>query len=566
MQSGSQPVTTLENRSLGLGFGKNNHFYVRLSEPNKLMIGELPFPSEVMMEFREALQVEITKAKADKTAAANITTILTRVLEKDYQQDDVKNMVSLSLALIIPDVLVDANITRLNEHALPKMMKDADLKRMLGKGLNKFFIFKDDGNLDFLVGMGKNNAPVYKPDVYFNYDDMQNEDNQTTREDAQISQRFLKSLIVSKYIKEFGIPANMQNNERMIDEWKNKIVKEQLAVILYDLTGNIPKEIQLKNIHPKINLSDNDIYAYLVPAIIDRMKDEDLQTAASRVAGHLAVTDFKPLAYEDYARLQLKLAPQAASLTNANQRSLQFFTQPGGEAKNDSGLDFRGKKYQFQHTHIHFEKDGEEKEFVVKNTQGEVLNFDGEVHTVFEYTPPEKVGKTNRQKRMIAVHYPLKVEGGDNADVQELLSDIDVNKQKWEAEVKQWENRENKQDNAAKPRLNLAKMLDFGKVFLNSLNDQSEKGQLLHHSWASWRSGTHAFKSGLRFIISTQPIRVSQAQYDKLKKVFGEMRNDLKEEEILDPIDRKAGWRKERTALTQKLSHLMTSKPGIQLR
>jgi hypothetical protein len=395
---------------------------------------------------------------------------------------------------------------------------------------------------------------------------MPNEDNHALREEAQISQRFLKSLIVSKYIKEFGIPENMQDDERMIDEWKNTIVKEQLAVILYDLTGNIPKEIKLNNIHPKINLSDNDIYAYLVPAIIDRMKDEDLQVAASHVAEHLAVTDFKPVAYEDYANLQLKLTPQAANLTNANQRSLQFFTRPGSEAKDEGGLDFRGKKYQFQHTHIHFEKDGEEKEFVVKNPQGEVMNFDGEVHTVFEYTPPEKAGKTNRQKRLVAVHYPLQVTGSDNTDVQELLSDIDVNKQKWEEEVKQWESRENKQDNAPKPRLNLAKMLDFGKIFLNSLNEQSEKGQLLHYPWASWRSGTHAFQSGLRFIISTQPIRVSQAQYDKLKNVFGEMRNDLKEEEILDPIDRKAGWRKERTALTQALSHLMTSKAGLQLR
>ena len=83
---------------------------------------------------------------------------------------------------------------------------------------------------------------------------------------------------------------------------------------------------------------------------------------------------------------------------------------------------------------------------------------------------------------------------------------------------------------------------------------------MLHYPWASLRSATHAFQSGLRFIISNKPIIISQKQYNQLKAIFGEMRNDLSEEEILDPIDRKAGWRKPRTALTEELTNLLNLK------
>ncbi len=562
---------SLQNRSLGLGFGKNNHFYVRLGEPNKLMINELPLPPEVITELQKSLQVEIKKATDNKgkKSSASIdgtifSTVLTNILKKHYKEEDISNMVSNTLALIMPDVLVDVNITRLNEHILPKAMKDSELKELLAFGLNKFFMFSAAGDLDFCTGIGKNNAPLYRPDTYFNYDDMQNEEHDSVREEAQISQRFLKSLIVSKYIKDFGIPANIKE-EKEIDEWKNKILKEQLAVIFYDLTGKMPHGININDIKPKINLQDNDVYAYLVPAIMDRMGDDHLKKASSRIANYLSVTDFKPLSSDKYAELQLKLASKGVNLVNTNQRSLQFFPHARTE-QDDSGLDFRGKKYQFQHTHIHFEKDGEEKEFVVKDKDGTVLKFDGEVHSVFEYIPAEKEGKTDRQKRLIAVHYPLKVDkekNSDNPDIQELLDSIDANEKNWIEEVRKWENRANKNDHKPKPLL-IPVELDFGKVFLNSLNEQSAKGQLLHHSWASLRSGTHGFKSGLRFIISTQPIHISETQYNKLKKIFGKMRTDLKEEEILDPIDRKAGWRKARTTLVKELTQLAKQAPAFR--
>jgi hypothetical protein len=601
MQSSNQSAPSLQNRSLGLGFGKNNHFYVRLGEPNKIMINELPFPSEIIADIQQTVEAAIRKAiqnKGKKSSGAvdNIAfpTIFENVLKKYYKEEVVSNMLPYTLALIIPDILVDVNITRLNEHILPEAMKDTALKNVLGAGLNRFFLFDTDGNLDFSIGVGKNAAPIYKSDSYFSYDAMQDEQSDVVREEAQISQRFLKSLIVSKYVKDFGFPAEIKEIEKQIqkirndsnlsteiieqkikeyeikiDDWKNQIVKDQLAVIFYDLTGKKPAGINLNNINPKINLKDNDIYAYLVPAIMDRLSDEQLKQVSTRIASHLAITDFKPLSSEKYEKLQLKLPPQEANITNANQRSLQFFTKPNGEEENDSGLDFRGKKYQFQHTHIHFEKDGEEQEFVVKGKDGKTINFDGEVHSVFDYTPPEKEGKTNRQKRLIAVHYPLKVDKGgstDNPNVQELLDDVDANKQKWQEEINKWAHRENKNDGTPKPRLNLVKLLDFGKVFLNSMNEQSEKGQLLHFPWASWRSGTHGFRSGLRFIVSTQPIHVSETQYNKLKEIFGQMRNDLKEEEILDPIDRKAGWRKERIELTKELSHLMKETPQFRAR
>jgi hypothetical protein len=560
----------LANRSLGLGFGKNNHFYIRKNEPNKLMVNELPFPAEILTEFRLLLNIEIKKMSAnketgDKNDGRLFSTILTSVLQNHYSDEIVANMVANTLALTIPDLLVDSNITRLNEHLLPRAMKDPVLKKLLGLGLNKFFMFSEEGELDFSIGIGGNNAPYYRPEAYFNFVDMQHD---KVREQAQISQRFLKSLVVSKYIKEFGIPEHLKD-EKEIDNWKNKILREQLAVIFYDLTGRPPKGMNINRINPKINLQDNDVYAYLVPAIMDRMSDEHLKISASHMANYLSLTDFKPLSSENYAKLNLKLSPQKAQASNENRRAFQFFPEAPVSVKDEEGLAFRGKKYKFQHTHIHFEKDGEEKEFVVKDAMGRAISFAGEIHSVFEYTPPEKQGKINRQKRLIAVHYPLEVvedvagENAANLNIQELLDDIAANKQKWNEKIEQWQNRGNKNDGEPKPRLNLEKALDFGKVFLKSLNEQSQNGELLHHTWASLRSSTHGFNSGLRFIISLKPIQVSENQYLKLKEVFGEMRKDLTEAEILDPIDRKAGWRKERTALISELTDLMQQSPAL---
>jgi hypothetical protein len=157
---------------------------------------------------------------------------------------------------------------------------------------------------------------------------------------------------------------------------------------------------------------------------------------------------------------------------------------------------------------------------------------------------------------IVAVGSPLQITDTSNPAIQELLDTVNQIDQDMKAAGSK------KPDNYF---LHLQRRIDFGKVFMNSINMQSEN-ELIYHSWASLRSGTHGFQSGLRFIISTQPVTVSRAQYDALKELFGKMRTNLQEDEILDPIDRKAGWRKERTVLTNELQNLtkITMKPGAR--
>ncbi len=366
-------------------------------------------------------------------------------------------------------------------------------------------------------------------------------------------------------MKDYGIPADLHSKDELL-AWKNKILSEQLAVIYYDLTGQNPSGLDLSKVYPKIKLSDNQVYAYLVPAVLDRLPDASLQQASLLIAAHLACTDLKPIAHEHYFQAQITTVEEQISMTNENRRSLQFFTHPDKSASNHSTLKWRDKTYRFQHTHIHFEHNGEEKEYEIKDVNGTIMRFDGEVHNVFEYVLPKEEGKSAPRKRLIAVGSPLKIVDKPNQDIQSLLDKVKISEQqwqqdvlRWQTEVTLWENRANKNDSSkkpAKPILNLEQHLDFGKVFMNSLNAQSEHNELIYHSWASLRSGTHGFQSGLRFIMSTKPLQVSKEQYDVLKKLFGEMRTNLQEEEILDPIDRKAGWRKERTTLIEELRRI----------
>ena len=62
---------------------------------------------------------------------------------------------------------------------------------------------------------------------------------------------------------------------------------------------------------------------------------------------------------------------------------------------------------------------------------------------------------------------------------------------------------------------------------------------------------------------------MSKAQYSDLKEIFGDMNKNLNEEDKLDPIDRKAGYRTPRSllykSLEEKVVTLLRSKKSFTL-
>ena len=529
-------------RNLGLGFGEGNQFTISLNEPNRPMINPLPFSTEVMDEIRKSLQEKIhtaEKAKKDKqpvTKVRLIEDVLVPIF-KQHNFDDatIKKIIPNALALFIPDVLVDMNITHLAKHAIPDAMKNSDFRQLAAEGFKHFVQYSSEGKAEFFNGTR-----------YVNAAKIENE------EEAQVSLRFLRSIIVSKFMKDNPTLVPMQN----VEQWKNKVFEEQLGFLYNQLTGQNPPGMDLEKINPKINLTDNQVYAYLIPAILDRMSDENLKKAASLITQYLDIRDFKPIAFKEYFNPEIKMTAESVNLSNQNKRSLQFFAQSNKGGSANSTLSVRDKLYRFQHTHMHFEKDGEEKEYQVRDRAGNLIRYDGEVHNVFEYILPKEANETTPRKRLVALGSPLQIVSQSNPAIQELLD-----------EVKKIEEASQNTENKIPENyfLRLQKKIDFGKVFMSSINAQNND-QLIHHSWASLRSSTHGFQSGLRFIISTQPIQVSLEQYDALKKLFGVMRTNLQEDEILDPVDRKAGWRKERTHLSDELHHLVGRSPSLAAR
>jgi hypothetical protein len=382
-------------RNLGLGFGEGNQFTISLNEPNRAMINELPLPVQVMDDIRITLQENIAaaadakKAKRQITKTLFINDVLIPILEKHhYQNDDIHKIISTALALFIPDVLVDMNITRLSKRAIPGVMKNPALSSLVATGLKKFFKYNDDGKLAFYTGE-KDAQPTYAIPVEIKEE-----------EEAQVSLRFLRSIIVSKYMKDN--PGLVPKEG--IEQWKNKIFEEQLGFLYSELTGANPPGVDLANINPKLNLTDNLVYAYLIPAILDRMNDADLKKAVVLIAPYLDITYFKSIAIKNYFQPEIKMAEETVSLSNENKRSLQFFAQANKAGSVNSTLALRDKVYKFQHTHIHFEKDGEEKEYQIKDKNGQLIQFDGEVHNVFEYVLPKETAQATPRKRLVAVY------------------------------------------------------------------------------------------------------------------------------------------------------------------
>jgi len=234
--------------------------------------------------------------------------------------------------------------------------------------------------------------------------------------------------------------------------------------------------------------SSNLLRAYLLPAVLEVMDAKDREFVAKKMAERLLPKHFQMLVDPLYFQVQLQSRHHPIAL-NSNGRSLRFFPQSA-----ESRAHFRGKEWTLDHTHIHFELDGEEREYVLEPSPFQVA---GEVHTVFS-----RVSKQGYKKYM-AVGMPLTI-GAPNKVLRRLFTQ-------------------------KVPSFN------FQNIFMAGFDPNTA----LYHSWASLQSKTPAFQDGLRFAISPKPMELSQDQYKRLKALFGEM-SDLDPAKVLNPIDRKA--------------------------
>lgn len=327
--------------------------------------------------------------------------------------------------------------------------------------------------------------------------------------------RFLHSIIASKYQLFSGDDVETEISKKLNE------LNESLSI-------------------DKIDLIDTEIMAYLVPALIDRMDDNDLKQIAYAIASQLPAKYLLPIADEHYFVPEFtSVDEEAIKISNANKRSLRFVTDSA-----HTRVYFRNKEYTLQHAHVHFEKDGEENEYDLNGNK-----FDGEIHVVFDHNY-----KGNQEKkRLMAIGFPLKTSDTENIEIAKLLNSINQL-----PEIKQW--RASGQKDALKLDMNqLDKATNFKELFMGSFEKAKNNDSLLFHSWASLRSDTYGFRqAGLRFVISPDPIEMTEAQYRQLKEIFGEMETELKEKDKLDPIDRKAGHRQKRVTLAHALEEKVT--------
>jgi len=326
--------------------------------------------------------------------------------------------------------------------------------------------------------------------------------------------RFLHSIVSSKY--------KLYSEDNVAE----------INYILNELNENLSID--------KLHLIDSEIMAYLIPAILDRMNDDDLRQISYAIASQLPAKYLLPIADAGYFVPEFTaIDNEGIKINNANKRSLRFFADAP-----HTRVHFRGADYTLQHAHIHFEKDGEENEYDLDGKK-----FEGEIHVVFEFN----YKGNEKKKRLMAIGFPLETTDTENKEVADLLNSINQL-----PEVKEW--RGSGQNGALKLDMNrLDKATNFKNLFMGSFDEAKQKDSLLFHSWASLRSDTYGFRqTGLRFVISPTSIKMTESQYRQLKEIFGEMDTDLKEKDKLDPIDRKAGHRQQRSALSSALEEKVT--------
>lgn len=240
----------------------------------------------------------------------------------------------------------------------------------------------------------------------------------------------------------------------------------------------------------ELKQKEDYLLAYLIPALLDVMDQNDRDRAAREIALLLKPKHFLPLADPEYFKLKMTSVPQAFNWED-NKRTRIF--RPIAESEGTT-IEFRGKKYVLNHLHIHFELDGEEKEYLLP-----FLKAAGEVHIVFHRIPKHPEKKPPMAKKFIAVAVPLTI-GAHNEEIEKIIS-------------------------SSMPEI------DVRKIFLKSL----ESPYL--HAWGSLFSSDFPFNSGLYFNICKDPLAITLAQYEKLKI---KQMDELDPSKVLYPIDRKA--------------------------
>lgn len=273
------------------------------------------------------------------------------------------------------------------------------------------------------------------------------------------------------------------------------------------------------------------LLAYLIPALLDVMEDAQLEKASVEIAKRLAPKNFNAAADANYFDLQLESQVHSIDVEN-NGRTLTFRAKT--HASQPSLAKYRGRIWTLDHTHVHPEKDGEEREYVIfdspsqkqevdsKKLRDPNLDIVGEIHTVYKRLPKKYAHLPQKERdaywKYMAVGVPLKI-GAFNQDFDDILKEIDQ-----------------------EGRLTEDKTLKVTKNFQETFVKKFDAKSVLYHSWGSLKSITYGFRSGLSFNIIPQSIDISADQYARFKELFGTLK-PLSEEKVLEPIDRKAGRR-----------------------
>lgn len=334
---------------------------------------------------------------------------------------------------------------------------------------------------------------------------------------------------------------NLFNQETLLNKldkrFVNSLIKSLPQELPEGLTASVLNQLlskeTLNDMLPKNGELDNRAYllAYLIPALLDLMDDDQREKASVEIAKRLAPKNFNSIADETYFDLNLTSREHKITVEN-NGRTLIFRPQNEGAAQ--SLARYRGKIWKLDHTHIHLEKDGEEREYVLyenkeqkksiedKMQRDPNLDIAGEIHTVYRRLPKKYEHLEGTKKdaywKYMAVATPLKI-GAFNKDFQDIFDTLQQN-----------------------GKLNEDKTLELTKNFQEAFLRKFNSSSVLYHAWGSLKSTTYGFRSGLSFNIIPTSIEISGEQYKKLKELFGSL-TSLPEEKVLEPIDRKAGHR-----------------------
>jgi hypothetical protein len=322
-------------------------------------------------------------------------------------------------------------------------------------------------------------------------------------------------------------------DKRFINSLAQSIPAEKRPITSSQWVQMLSKE-SLTNVDPYL-------LAYLIPALLDRMNENERMEISEELAKGLAQKDFRAITVPNYFQVRFQEMPQKLSLKN-NGRALIF---KADQVAKTTAL-FRGKAWELDHTHIHLHASNlpkealamdaedarkEEREYKFYETRAQYeaslknpesdpnLKIVGEVHTVFK----RAAGKDKSKVKFMAVGRPLMLGKEANQDIQNILNLVKVEKIEPSAS-----------------EVSVPMEMLFREVFLKDFSPE----EVIYHSWGSLYATSHAFRSGLRFNMMRKPLLVSAVQYNALKTLFGDLQ-ELDPVNALYPIDRKADHRKQ---------------------